>query len=540
MVRSTSLRPTTTKIAHAVKTMFETRSSRDLIVIVSVVIFFIALDVFTSLDIGEMFLAMAKFIRQYDYLGLDDVFGVYVFVSIGVIVFSLRRMQDLAQEVRARRAAEQIAHNLARHDPLTGLPNRRFFSEKLDHALEAATAETRRTAVLMMDLDGFKPINDIYGHAAGDEALAVFAERVSNITRADALLARVGGDEFAIIQPDIASLDDPTRLARRIVVAVSEPIQIAGAALKLGVGIGIAIAPDNGATRDELMRRADRALYRAKAEGVSTIRFFEPQMDANMERRMATEKGLRAALAAKAIVPHYQPLVALEDNRITGFEALARWDSAEFGQVEPEVFIPIAEECGLIGELGDQVLRQACRDASAWPKEIRVAVNLSAIQLRDDTLGLRILSILAETGLPPHRLELELTESALVDNFSKAQRVIEQLRQAGVRIALDDFGTGYATIAQLRMLHLDKIKIDRSFVDLVCKDPESLAIVRAILGLASGFGLSTLAEGIEDAEQLACLKETGCLEGQGFLFGKAAPASEVLKLLKADSRASAA
>ena len=267
-----------------------------------------------------------------------------------------------------------------------------FFSEKLDLARESATAEMRRTAVLMMDLDGFKPINDICGHTVGDKALTVFAERVSNIIRADALLARVGGDEFAIIQPDIASLGDPTRLARRIVVAVSEPIQIAGAALKLGVGIGIAIAPDDGATRDELIRGADRALYRAKAEGVSTIRFFEPQMDTNMERRIAIEQGLRAALAAKAIVPHYQPLVSLEDNRITGFEALARWDSAEFGQVAPDVFIPIAEECGLIGELGDQVLRQACRDASAWPKDIRVAVNLSAIQLRDDTLGLRILS----------------------------------------------------------------------------------------------------------------------------------------------------
>jgi EAL domain-containing protein (putative c-di-GMP-specific phosphodiesterase class I) len=206
-------------------------------------------------------------------------------------------------------------------------------------------------------------------------------------------------------------------------------------------------------------------------------------------------------------------LVSLDNNRITGFEALARWESAEFGQVAPDVFIPIAEECGLIGELGDQMLRHACLDASAWPKDIRVAVNLSAIQLRDDTLGLRILSILAETDLPPHRLELELTESVLVDNFSKAQRVIEPLRQAGVRIALDDFGTGYATIAQLRKLHLDRIKIDRSFVDLVCKDPESLVIVRAILGLASGFGLSTLAEGIEDAQQLACLKETGCLEG---------------------------
>ena len=528
------------ELTRAFQSVWERRSSRDIVVILAVALCLVLIDVLGMLDIGELFLAGAQLLRSLEYFGADDIVGIYFFLSIVVIVFSLRRMQDLSKEVRARRAAEQIAHNLARHDPLTGLPNRRFFSEKLDHALQCRTAESHRTAVLMMDLDGFKPINDIYGHAAGDKALTVFAERVSNITRADALLARVGGDEFAIIQPDIASLDDPTRLARRIVVAVSEPIQIAGAALKLGVGIGIAIAPDDGATRDELMRRADRALYRAKAEGASTIRFFEPQMDANMERRVAMEKGLRAALTAKAIVPHYQPLVSLDNNRITGFEALARWESAEFGQVAPDVFIPIAEECGLIGELGDQMLRHACLDASAWPKDIRVAVNLSAIQLRDDTLGLRILSILAETDLPPHRLELELTESVLVDNFSKAQRVIEQLRQAGVRIALDDFGTGYATIAQLRKLHLDRIKIDRSFVDLVCKDPESLVIVRAILGLASGFDLSTLAEGIEQADQLACLKEIGCVEGQGYLFGKAAPASEVLKLLKADSRASAA
>lgn len=478
--------------------------------------------------------------QRHEYLQLDDFVGLYLFTSVGVIIFSVRRMQDLSQEVKARRAAEQIAHDLARHDLLTGLPNRQFFCEKLDLALQSAAAEMRRTAVLMMDLDGFKPINDIYGHAVGDNALTAFAERVSTIICAEALLARVGGDEFAIIQPDIASLDDPTRLARRIVVAFSEPIQIAGAALKLGVGIGIAIAPDDGATRDELTRRADRALYLAKAEGVSTIRFFEPQMDANIERRIAIEQGLRAALAARAIVPHYQPLVSLEDNRIIGFEALARWDSAEFGQVAPDVFIPIAEERGLIGELGDQVLRQACRDASAWPKDIIVAVNLSAIQLRDDTLGLRILSILAETELSPHRLELELKESALVDHFSRARSVIEQLRQAGVHVAIDDFGTGYSTIGQLRVLHLDKVKIDRSFIDLVCKDPEGLPIVRAILGLASGFGLSTLAEGIEDAEQLACMKETGCLEGQGYLFGKAVPASEVLKLLKADPRATAA
>ena len=528
------------RLTRTLQSVWERRSSRDIVVILAIALCLLVADLLTGFDIGEAFLGVARLLRQYEHFGADDVFGIYVILSIVVLIFTYRRMQDLSNEVRARRTAEQIAHNLARHDPLTGLPNRRLFSEKLDRALERATAESRQTAVLMMDLDGFKPINDIYGHAFGDQALRVFAERVTSVIRTGALFARVGGDEFAIIQPDIASLDDPTRLARRILVTLVEPILIEGAALKLGVGIGIAIAPDDGATRDALMRRADRALYRAKAEGPSTIRFFEPQMDAHMERRIAIEQGLRAALAAKAIVPHYQSLVSLEDNRIVGFEALARWRSAEFGQIEPDVFIPIAEECGLIGELGDQILRQACRDASAWPKDIKIAVNLSAIQLRDDALGLRIISILAETELPPGRLELELTESALVDNFDRARRVIDQLRQAGVQVALDDFGTGYATIGQLRTLHLDKIKIDRSFVDRACKDPESLAIIRAILGLANGFGLSTLAEGIEDAEQLACLKASGCSEGQGYLFGKPAPAAEVLELLKGDPRATAA
>ena len=271
------------------------------------------IDLFTSFDLGEAFLAGAQLLRRYDYFGLDDIFGIYFLLSIGVMIFTYRRMQDLSKEVRARRAAEQIAHNLARHDPLTGLPNRRFFSEKLDHALQCATAESRGTAVLMMDLDDFKPINDTYGHAVGDQALRVFAERVSSVIRAGALLARVGGDEFAIMQPNIASFDDPTRLARRILVALGEPILIEGAALKLGVGIGIAIAPDDGATRDELMRRADRALYRAKAEGTSTIRYFEPQMDAHICARRSQPRRLSRTIS------HWFP------SKTTGSSGSKRW-----------------------------------------------------------------------------------------------------------------------------------------------------------------------------------------------------------------------
>jgi EAL domain-containing protein (putative c-di-GMP-specific phosphodiesterase class I) len=262
-------------------------------------------------------------------------------------------------------------------------------------------------------------------------------------------------------------------------------------------------------------------------------------MDAHVERRVAIENELRAAVIAKAIVPYYQPVVAFANRRIVGFEALARWQSDKFGWVAPDVFIAVAEEIGIINELGDQLLRQACLDAGAWPPELTLAFNISAVQLRDPTIGLRVLAILAETGFNPRRLELEITETALVDNIQLAQTVTGQLRQAGVRIALDDFGTGYATLSQLLSLKLDRIKIDRSFVDRLGKDKESTTIVRAVLGLAHGFELETTAEGIENDEQLASLRADGCLEGQGYLFSKAVPANEVpgvLKNLKSETK----
>jgi EAL domain-containing protein (putative c-di-GMP-specific phosphodiesterase class I) len=291
---------------------------------------------------------------------------------------------------------------------------------------------------------------------------------------------------------------------------------------------------------EELVRSADRALYRAKGEGRSFIRFFEPGMDAHVERRIQIEHELRNAIASNLIIPHYQPLVSLEGNRIIGFEALARWESKNFGFVPPDVFIPLAEEIGLIGVLGDQLLRRACSDANEWPTDLFLAFNISAIQLREPTFGLRILAILGQSGFSPRRLEIEITEGALVDNIGIAQGVIDDLRKVGVRIALDDFGAGYATLTQLLSFHLDKIKIDQSFVSRLVRDKDSLVIVRAILGLAGGFGLTATAEGIEDAEQLACLKENGCTEGQGYLFGKAVAAAEIPALLKSAPHASAA
>jgi diguanylate cyclase (GGDEF)-like protein len=462
---------------------------------------------------------------------VDDLIFVVFMLSAGMIIYGVRRYRDLAREIKARTEAEEEARSLARHDPLTGLPNRRFFEEKLDEYLHAAGTAKQQLAVLMLDLDGFKAINDVYGHATGDKALSEFARRVSVILRPDGFFARIGGDEFSIIMPALASVDEATNLARRIATAVTEPFVIEHASVRFGVGVGIAVAPNDGNQADDLVRRADRALYRAKAAGQSSVRFFEPEMDAFIERRIRIEHELRAAIASDSIVPHYQPLVSLDGNRIIGFEALARWESESLGSISPAVFIPMAEETGLIAVLGEQLFRRACLEAKSWPADFTLSFNVSAVQLHDPTFGLRVLSVLGQTGFNPRQLEIEITETALVENMAVAQNVIDDLRQGGVRIALDDFGTGYATLSQLLSLHLDKIKIDRSFVSRLSGDDESQVIVRAILGLAKGFGLTTTAEGVENEAQLAYLKANGCAEGQGYLFGKAIPASEIPALL---------
>jgi diguanylate cyclase (GGDEF)-like protein len=497
-------------------------------------------DAFLLFGTGMVIFAVAHFYDlppQLLQFGLDhedweadDAIFVIFMLSAALIVYGFRRYRDLSAEIKVRVNAEVEARKLTRHDPLTGLPNRRFFEEQLEQYLGIAS-DTAQVAVLMLDLDGFKTMNDTLGHSAGDKALNEFARRVSAIVRADAFLARVGGNEFAIIMPEIGSLDDPSNLARRIVAAGAEPYVVENVTAELSVGIGIAIAPNDGGHADRLVKRADRALYRAKAAGRSSIRFFEPEMDAHVERRIQIERNLRSAIASNGIVPHYQPLVSLDGNRIIGFEALARWQNGDLGFVPPDMFIPVAEETGLINALGDQLFRRACLDASAWPATFVLAFNVSPIQLRDPTLGLRLLSILGQTGFSPARLEIEITESALVENVGVAQTVIDELRQAGVRVALDDFGTGYATLSQLLSFHLDKIKIDRSFVSRLDKSENGQVIVRAILGLAKGFGLTTTAEGVENAGQLAYLKANGCTEGQGYLFSRAVPADEIPALI---------
>jgi predicted signal transduction protein with EAL and GGDEF domain len=348
------------------------------------------------------------------------------------------------------------------------------------------------------------------------------------------VFGRMAGDDFAIIQPEIDSIDEAARLARVVAAAIGRASFAGNVAGTLAACVGVAVAPEDGIDADTLLRRADLARVRAKQAGRSSICFYTAEMDAHLESRGEIERALRLELPMNTITPHYQPLVSLENSRIIGFEALARWNSPELGPIAPDVFISIAEECGLIQELGDQLLRRACRDAATWPGDLVLAFNISPRQLQDPALTLRILSVLQETGLPPRRLEIEITESAFVGDITLARKIIEELRNVGVRIALDDFGTGYATLSQLISLRFDKIKIDRSFISRLGKDPESDVIVKAVLGLARGLGLTSLAEGIEDTAQHGGLVAAGCMQGQGYLFGKAVPAEEAAKLVAED------
>lgn len=484
----------------------------------------------------DAFETIHAFVASHDEWEADELFVLAVILCVCGLFYALRRLRELSVEIEARQTAETEAQRLALHDPLTGLPNRRHFSGKLRETLSRCTT-SNRAAVLMLDLNSFKSLNDVYGHAAGDRALIKFAERISATAPPGTVIARVGGDEFAIIQSMIDSPADVTAFARRIVSTAAKPFMIGETGVPLSVGVGIAIAPDDGTEPDRIMRRADLALYRAKAEGDSLIRFFEPDMDRLVERRATLERELRVAIGNLTIDVHYQPQLQLESNRIIGFEALARWTSPTLGPIGPTEFIAIAEECGLINELGEALLRIACREATHWPSDLTLSFNISPLQLRSASLGLRILAILAETGLSATRLELEITESALVKDAELAQKTVDALRAAGIRVALDDFGTGYATMSQLMALRFDKIKIDHSFTGRLGTDPQSDVIIRATVGLAKGLGLTTTAEGIEQESQLEAIRATGCAEGQGFLFGKAIPASDIAALLGTEREA---
>jgi diguanylate cyclase (GGDEF)-like protein/PAS domain S-box-containing protein len=434
-------------------------------------------------------------------------------------------------DITERKQAEARIAHMAHHDALTDLPNRVLFRVRTTEALAQRDRTHGSFGVLCIDLDNFKLVNDTLGHPIGDRLLQTVAERIESVIRRGETAARLGGDEFAVLVHDVKSPEELAAYAEKLIEVVSEPYQIDGLAVSVGTSVGIAVAPGDGEDADRLLRNADLALYRAKADGKSTYRFFETEMDARAQMRRQLEIDLRSALAAGRLEVHYQPLVALATGAILGFEALLRWPHPKRGYVPPSEFIPLAEEANLIGPLGNYVLRRACADATAWPDHVSLAVNLSPLQFRVGNVFVTVKEALRESGLKPHRLDLEITESVLLERTDQVIAALYSLRALGARISMDDFGTGYSSLSYLRSYPFDKIKIDRTFVRDLKSNPQTLAIVRAILGLAAGLDMRVVAEGIETKEDRDCLTAEGCKEGQGYYFGYAQPQSEVLKLL---------
>ena len=422
------------------------------------------------------------------------------------------------RDLRARLAQERRIAHLARNDSLTGLPNRASFLEKLER--QAAVCEPgRRFALLAMDLDRFKEINDLYGHAVGDQVLVHVAEQMKAAAREGEFVARLGGDEFVAIVP-IEDRIEAFEAAERLRAAVVVPMEAEHAELQCGASIGIALWPDDATETSVLINDADLAMYRAKASLTDDVCFYEGAMDEAVRERRRITQGLREALDHQRFELHYQVQASLETGKVTGFEALLRWRLADGSFVSPADFIPIAEETGLILQIGEWVLRQACAEAAAWEEPHKIAVNLSPVQLSHADLPRLVHQVLVESGLSPSRLELEITETAMISDLTRTTHVLRQLKSLGVSIAMDDFGTGYSSLSTLRAFPFDKIKLDRSFMSEVDASPQSRAIIRAVLALGESLHIPVLAEGVETSGQLAFLREQGCNEAQGYLLGR--------------------
>ncbi|GGK49189.1 putative bifunctional diguanylate cyclase/phosphodiesterase [Salinarimonas ramus] len=455
-----------------------------------------------------------------------------VLVGIAGCVFALRRAREARRELRRRVDAEREASWLTGHDTLTGLANRQGLEDFVAHVEAADSDAPTPLVVFAVDIDGFKRTNDLFGHAAGDRLLRDVAERLQRLPGMR-LVARLGGDEFLLVaEPGC----DAESVAEEIRALAHAPVVVNGIASEVGACVGYARVPEDAESLRAAVQGADIALHAAKSEGRDSAMRFDESLAEGLRLRAELERDLDRAIREGLVRPHYQPIVDLACGRIQGFEALARWTRPGLGPVSPGTFIPLAEETGLMPALFESLLKRACRDAIAWPKDVVLSFNLSPVQLVEPTLGLRVLAILGETGLSPQRLEIEVTESALVRDVSTASRILEDLHRAGVRIAIDDFGTGYSSLAHLSHLAFDRIKIDKSFVDTFLADPKQRKIVDAVVALARALGVPTTAEGIETTDQLAELKALGCRSGQGFLFGRAMTAREARALLAGEGR----
>ena len=426
------------------------------------------------------------------------------------------------EDVTERHKIEARMAFMARHDALTGLPNRVLYREHMEHAL----AKARRgggLAVLCVDLDNFKSVNDTLGHSVGDALLHAVAQRLLSETREADMVVRLGGDEFAIIQSAAVQPTESKVLAERLVTVLSEPFQLGDHGVSIGGSVGIAVTTDGLTNAETLLKSADLALYRAKADGRGTYRFFEAEMDARMQARRTLELDLRRAIVEKEFENFYQPLVSVDTREVSGFEALIRWRHPTRGMIPPGEFIPVAEDSGLITKIGALVLERACEDALTWPAHVKVAVNLSPLQFKNRHLAEDVAAALARSGLPASRLELEITESILLQDSDATLAILTDIRALGVHISMDDFGTGYSSLSYLRRFPFDKIKIDQSFIRNLEENGDCIAIVRAVLGLGKSLGMRVIAEGVETEEQLAILHEEGCEQVQGYLFSRPKP-----------------
>lgn len=446
--------------------------------------------------------------------------------TLGMLVFSVRRYRELQREVKLRTSAEGTAVELAYRDMLTGLPNRRAFSERLTN-LASAKRVNGSEALLIVDLDGFKSVNDSHGHLAGDRVLQQVAFRLSGIIGREACVFRLGGDEFALLAPAGLCSLTPQEIAEQVIAVVGDPIIDAGLVHHIGASVGIAALPHDTNDVGSLLRYADIALYQAKAAGRGQYMVFEPAMAADVMRGDFIERQMREAVGSGAFRPFFQPIVVLDSGDVVGYEMLMRWERREQDEIPPEQFIPVAEETGLIAELLMEVLEQALRQTREWPARLWISINLSPVQFKDPWISQKILGCLARTGFPACRLIIEITENALIANAENARQIVESLRNQGIRLALDDFGTGHSSLHHLRLLPFDKLKIDRSYVQAITRDQEALNLVGGIVSLAQHLGLVVVAEGVETAEVAEALKAIGCHEAQGWLFGRAVPADQI-------------
>ncbi len=480
---------------------------------------------------SDLYERFHQYIIAHEDKELDEVLIAFLIVGLAGYVFAIRRLLDLKKEAKARSQAEIKARWIAYHDFLTGLPNRRFFEESSEeHILDNLKSDAY--SVIAIDLDGFKQVNDLVGHEGGDYLLKTVSERLVAAFPGE-VVVRLGGDEFVVV----ASGNGRERIREKCsetIHTLTQPMTISGVHVEIGACTGYACYPQDGDSLKSLSLCADIALYAAKREGRNTVKAYQPGMSEQLKRRAELEGSLRVAVRRGEIIPHYQPMVDLQTGEIRGFEALSRWQRNGNGaaNVSPATFFPLAEEVGLIVELSEQVLRKACLDAARWHGDVKLSFNLSAALLCDRLIASRILMILSETGLDPARLELEVTENALVRDVDLASEIFAALQAEGITIALDDFGTGYSSLSQLSKISFDKIKIDRSFINSFEQDETKYGIVKTMISLAHGLGIDTVAEGLETEGQLLKLKELGCKYAQGFLYSEAVPASQVETLME--------